>query len=180
MSRSVLVVPVMALLGSVAVPQVQGADITNAQLERRFTQNVRPFLTKYCIGCHGGSSPAAMFDLRPYSTMASVLNDFPHWALILNRLNANEMPPKVAPQAPPEVKQQVIDWIQAVRASEAKRTAGDPGAVLVRRLSNSEYNNTIRDLTGVDMRPTREFPVDPANTSDSTTRANRSRCRRRC
>ncbi|MBL8294696.1 MAG: DUF1592 domain-containing protein, partial [Bryobacterales bacterium] len=34
---------------------------------------------------------------------------------------------------------------------------------LARRLSNAEYNNTIRDLTGVDMRPTREFPVDPAN-----------------
>jgi hypothetical protein len=35
--------------------------------------------------------------------------------------------------------------------------------VLVRRLSNAEYNYTIRDLTGVDMRPTRELPVDPAN-----------------
>ena len=37
--------------------------------------------------------------------------------------------------------------------------------MLVRRLSNAEYNNSIRDLTGVDMRPTREFPVDPANTA---------------
>src|SRR6185437_998604 len=31
------------------------------------------------------------------------------------------------------------------------------------RLSNAEYNYTIRDLTGVDMRPTREFPIDPSN-----------------
>jgi hypothetical protein len=37
--------------------------------------------------------------------------------------------------------------------------------VLARRLSNAEYNYTIRDLTGIDMRPTREFPVDPANTA---------------
>src|SRR5215472_14184995 len=37
--------------------------------------------------------------------------------------------------------------------------------LLARRLSNSEYNYTIRDLTGVDMQPTREFPVDPANTA---------------
>ncbi len=35
--------------------------------------------------------------------------------------------------------------------------------MLARRLSNAEYNYTIRDLTGVDIRPTREFPVDPAN-----------------
>src|SRR6185295_12191557 len=37
------------------------------------------------------------------------------------------------------------------------------GPVLARRLSNAEYDYTIRDLTGVDIRPTREFPVDPAN-----------------
>ena len=37
--------------------------------------------------------------------------------------------------------------------------------MLARRLSNAEYNYTIRDLTGVDMQPTREFPVDPANTA---------------
>src|SRR5262249_45063646 len=45
----------------------------------------------------------------------------------------------------------------------AERTAGDPGIVLARRLSNAEYDYTIRDLTGVDIRPAREFPIDPAN-----------------
>ena len=37
--------------------------------------------------------------------------------------------------------------------------------MLARRLSNAEYNYTIRDLTGVDIKPTREFSVDPANTA---------------
>src|SRR4029079_12209310 len=57
----------------------------------------------------------------------------------------------------------VIDWIDALLAFEAKRNAGDPGPVPPRRLSNAEYDNTVRDLTGIDIRPTREFPVDPAN-----------------
>ena len=69
------------------------------------------------------------------------------------------------PQPPAEARQQVIDWIQAMRANEARKNAGDPGRVLARRLSNAEYNYTIRDLTGVDIRPAREFPVDPANTA---------------
>src|SRR5947209_2210676 len=43
------------------------------------------------------------------------------------------------------------------------RHAGDPGPVRARRLSNSEFDNTVRDLTGVDIRPTEGFPVDPAN-----------------
>ncbi|HEU4752197.1 MAG TPA: DUF1587 domain-containing protein, partial [Armatimonadota bacterium] len=57
----------------------------------------------------------------------------------------------------------VLAWIADVRRFEAERNAGDPGLVLARRLSNAEYDNTIRDLTGFDLRPTREFPVDPAN-----------------
>ena len=48
---------------------------------------------------------------------------------------------------------------------KAPRRAGDPGPLLARRLSNAEYDYTIRDLAGVDIRPTREFPVDPANMS---------------
>jgi hypothetical protein len=33
------------------------------------------------------------------------------------------------------------------------------------RSPNSDYNYTIRALTGVDLKPTKEFPVDPANQS---------------
>src|SRR5207245_4220416 len=53
--------------------------------------------------------------------------------------------------------------LRDIREQEARRTAGDPGVVLARRLSNAEFDYTSRDLTGVDIRPTREFPVDPAN-----------------
>ena len=51
-----------------------------------------------------------------------------------------------------------------MRAEEIRKSAGDPGLVLARRLSNAEYNYTIRDLTGQDHgQSTRQFPVDPAN-----------------
>jgi hypothetical protein len=153
-----------ALLG-IAIPAAMAADATTIALERRFDQTVLPFLKTYCAGCHGNSSPAAQFDIRPYTSLTAVLADFGHWDLLLGRLNAREMPPSVASQPSAAARQAVIDWIQAVRANEAKKNAGDPGPVLARRLSNAEYNYTIRDLTGVDLRPTREFPVDPANTA---------------
>jgi Protein of unknown function (DUF1592)/Protein of unknown function (DUF1588)/Protein of unknown function (DUF1587)/Protein of unknown function (DUF1585)/Protein of unknown function (DUF1595) len=164
-SRIHLIFALLLVLGSAATPSIHPADVTNVDLERKFAQTVRPFLTRYCIGCHGGAAPAAQFDLRTYSTMSSVIQDLPHWTLVLERLTAREMPPQVAPQPPADERQQLIEWVMAVRMNEARRNAGDPGPVLVRRLSNAEYNNTIRDLTGVDMRPTREFPVDPANTA---------------
>jgi hypothetical protein len=141
-----------------------GADArVEADLERTFGQTVRPFMASYCTGCHSGPAPAASFDLRRYTTMQSVVDDFGHWALVLRKLTAGEMPPQGTKQPPEELRRQVIGWIAAVRKNEARKHAGDPGPVPARRLSNAEYNYTVRDLTGVDLRPAREFPVDPAN-----------------
>ena len=106
---------------------------------------------------------AAQFDLKSYTTLEMVTRDYPRWALVMERLTAKEMPPKPMPSPPDEARQHVIDWIQKLRAEEVRKNAGDPGLVLARRLSNAEYNYTIRDLTGQDLQPTREFPVDPAN-----------------
>ncbi len=139
------------------------AYAATSPLDRQFEQNVRPFIAKYCIGCHSGHTPAAQFDLKAYTTMEMVTQDYPRWALVLGRLTAKEMPPKPMPAPPAEATQHVIDWIQAVRSEEVRKNAGDPGLVLARRLSNAEYNYTVRDLTGQDLQPTREFPVDPAN-----------------
>jgi hypothetical protein len=141
------------------------ADPTDAELTRQFNENVKPFLATYCMACHGTATPAAAFDLKPYSTMQAVIADLGHWNIVLDKLSAGSMPPKGMKQPAPEARKAVTDWIVAARTSEAKKHAGDPGPVLARRLSNAEYDYTIRDLTGVDMQPAREFPVDPANTA---------------
>jgi mono/diheme cytochrome c family protein len=155
-ARLLLFASLAALPASAAKPD---------DLDRRFTATVQPFINRYCVGCHSGASPAAQFDLRAYTTVAAVIHDYPRWNLVLEKLSAGEMPPKVAPQPPDDARKSVIEWVKTVRANEARKNGGDPGPVLARRLSNSEYNYTIRDLTGVDIRPTREFPVDPANTA---------------
>lgn len=153
----------VACLGWLAAT-VGGADRVGADLERRFTGTVRPFMEAYCVSCHGQEKPKAQFDLSPYTTMAVVVRDHAHWALVLEKLTAKEMPPEEAKNHPTsKQRDEVIAWIQAMRRHEAEKHAGDPGPVLARRLSNAEYDYTIRDLTGVDLRPTREFPVDPAN-----------------
>src|SRR5271165_102127 len=90
-------------------------EAANAVLERQFAQTVKPFISKYCTACHSGETPAAQFDLRTYSTMDTVVRDHARWMLVLERLTAKEMPPKPLPQPEPEARQQVIDWIKAVR-----------------------------------------------------------------
>ena len=137
--------------------------LTTPLLERQFTQIVQPYLAKNCAGCHSGKTPAGSLDLKAYTSTDAVIRDYPRWATVHTRLAAGEMPPKPMAAPPVEESRKVLNWIQAVRTEELRKHAGDPGPVLVRRLSNAEYNYTIRDLTGADLRPAREFPVDPAN-----------------
>src|SRR5258708_36833201 len=131
------------VLGSLAISLIYGAERPKPDLERGFSQTVQPFVATYCVGCHGGKTPAAQFDVRPYSTVAAVVQDYARWNLVLEKLTAGEMPPKAVTQPPADTRQEVINWIRAMRTSEAQKNAGDPGPVLARRLSNAEYNYTI-------------------------------------
>jgi len=125
---------------------------------------VRPFVQQYCSACHSGAKAQAQLDLSAYASLASVMRDDPHWSRVLEKLAAKQMPPPSFGKQPSDSQREtIITWIRAVRKVEAERGAGDPGPVLARRLSNAEYDYTIRDLTGVDLRPAREVPVDPAN-----------------
>ena len=150
------------VLGCLQGPTMIAAP-PDSDVERGFAKDVQPFLSTYCTSCHGGGSPAAQLDLRQYATGTSVVEDYARWNRVLEKLSAKQMPPEKAKQPPEAARRHVIDWIQDTWKSEARKNDGDPGVVLARRLSNAEYNYTIHDLTGVNIRPAREFPVDPAN-----------------
>ena len=155
----------LILAATAVIGVVRGQEDRRAELEGEFSRTVRPFLETYCVSCHGQQEPAAQMDLSRFTTMAALVQDGRRWSQMLERLEAEEMPPKGAPHPTLDERRATVDWFQAVREHEMRRNAGDPGVVLARRLSNAEYNYTVRDLTGVDIRPTREFPVDPANTA---------------
>lgn len=139
---------------------------SDAALERSFKRTVQPFIETYCISCHGKEEAEGDIDLSAYTSVSGVARDHQQWKLVLEKLEGEEMPPVKAKKHPtPKARGDVIAWLQAVRQAEAKKHAGDPGMVLARRLSNSEYDYSIRDLTGVDIKPTREFPTDPSNTA---------------
>ncbi len=159
-----MAVAIAAVLPSFLAVVTSGADRAEADLEHRFTATVRPFVETYCVSCHSKEKAKAQLDLSTFSIMSAVVQDHPRWALVLEKLTAKEMPPEEAKKQPaPKQRAEVVAWIQAMRRHEAEKHAGDPGPVLARRLSNAEYDYTIHDLTGVDLRPTKEFPVDPAN-----------------
>ncbi len=51
-------------------------------------------------------------------------------------------------------------WIKSSQTLVDCGRTFDPGRVTIRRLNRLEYNNTIRDLVGVDFHPADDFPSD--------------------
>ncbi len=156
--------PVLAVLVILFTGMARAGVDRGPELRGRFASEVRPFLDSYCLKCHDAETAKGDLNLSSFESMESVVNDYARWELVLERLRDGDMPPAKAKKQPgSEVRKSVVEWIQGVRDREAERNAGDPGPVLARRLSNAEYDYTIRDLTGANIRPTRNFPVDPAN-----------------
>src|SRR5262245_21354179 len=69
-------------------------------LERRFRTHVRPFLERYCFSCHGAKKPEASLDLSRDATVAAVAGNARQWEMVLERVQAEEMPPEEAPRHP--------------------------------------------------------------------------------
>ena len=127
-----------------------------------FTTTVRPLIEKYCLGCHSTKLKQGSLDLERFTTLDDIRKDLKPWQSLIEQIEAGEMPPKEKPQPTAEEKKRLLAWVRRFLDAEARAHSGDPGRVPLRRLSNAEYNYTIRDLTGVDLQPAREFPADGA------------------
>ena len=112
----------LLILAATAVLGVmRGQEDVRADLEGQFTKTVRPFLEMYCIGCHGQQRPAAQMDLSAFRTMAALTQDERRWVRMLERLEAEEMPPKGARHPTPQERHVVVDWFMP--SAKARRAA---------------------------------------------------------
>jgi Protein of unknown function (DUF1592)/Protein of unknown function (DUF1588)/Protein of unknown function (DUF1587)/Protein of unknown function (DUF1585)/Protein of unknown function (DUF1595) len=128
-----------------------------------FQEKIEPFAKKYCHACHNKKQAKGELDLTRYTRNGDVTSDFRRWNKVIEFVRKGVMPPSDRKLQPTlEERDAVVGAVEAILLVEAKKHAGDPGIVLPRRLSNTEYELSIRDLTGVAIPATKEFPVDPA------------------
>jgi mono/diheme cytochrome c family protein len=119
-----------------------------------------PFLTKHCVACHGATKKRADLALHVYRDEASVLKDRKRWETVLKMVQAGEMPPPSRKRPAPAEAEAFVRSVHAVFERADRTTRRDPGHITIRRLNRIEYNNTIRDLVGVDFDPAEDFPAD--------------------
>ncbi len=125
-----------------------------------FSDTVWPFLASHCIACHGGLMQMANLRFDEFSDEVEAVRH-PHvWDDILRMTRAGKMPPPGSPAPSPEVIEAVAVWVESRRSDMQVHRTDRPGRVTARRLNRVEYNNTVRDLLGVDLQLADSFPVD--------------------
>lgn len=141
-----------AILGGLAVAQ----DEISAG-RGGFDADVRPFLATYCVDCHGPERPKAGLSLHELAPGA----DLEDWEHALELLEAGDMPPTKAEQQPGAAERRaVVDWIRRERGTWLSGEP-EPEVPHARRLTNLEYENTMRDLLGFPLELSDNLPADP-------------------
>jgi hypothetical protein len=144
-------------------------DAKDSEPKDLFAKDFRPILEKYCYRCHGEEMQKADLNLAKYKTTADVDMAGDLFNLVVARMRAAEMPPPGAKQLTFNEGRNFRNWIDTrpfTKTQDCNTIAGDNsqnnyrGNVMSRRLSRAEYNHTIRDLVGLDLRPADRFPSD--------------------
>ena len=144
-------------------PPAREKNAIPAALAAEYQPQIQPLIKKYCFQCHAGDRIEADLDLESFATVNDLQRHPRAWLKVREILASGQMPPKNSPQPTEAEHRQMLSWVQRFLTLEAAARAGDPGPVVLRRLNNVEYTNTIRDITGVStLSPAREFPVDSA------------------
>jgi mono/diheme cytochrome c family protein len=154
---------ILALLSLIAVAwtthllMAQTANTAAVALDPSFDQYVKPFLDKKCGQCHNADNVTAGVRVDNLDTS---LNDkhIRVWEGIKHRVENGTMPPKGLPQPTAEERQKVVEWIN--QALEVARLRPAPKNGAVRRLTVSQYRNTIRELLKLDDDVAQILPPD--------------------
>jgi hypothetical protein len=124
-----------------------------------FAVNVRPVLERNCSGCHNPANPKGPVDFLKAQTAKDVENARGVWRNVAAQLRNRTMPP-VASKLTEQERLMVATWVDQHLQQTACSGQDFAGAVTIRRLNRRDYENTIRDLLGVDIDVNAIFPED--------------------
>lgn len=125
-----------------------------------FAESVAPFVAQYCGDCHSADEPQAGLNLLLHSAPAFKIEDAQVWEKALKMVSDQQMPPEDEAQPSAAEADQFRARIKEELGRLDCRSQSHPGRVTLRRLNRAEYNNTIRDLVGIDFQPAADFPAD--------------------
>ncbi|WP_206036037.1 DUF1592 domain-containing protein [Crateriforma spongiae] len=152
---SLAVMPMRA--ADCSAQSVVPADLAaqKAEAEQFFQKSIRPFIKTYCLDCHQNRRPTeAGLSFTPALDTPGHAAFSEKWKKAVARVKAHDMPPEGLEQPSDEERLKFVQWLDKVKYLSPK----DPGPFVIRRLTKTEYANTLRDLFGVDPKVADRLP----------------------
>ncbi len=136
------------ILGTFALAHIASAQ----DAASTFTTRVQPLLTTYCTECHSGAKAKARVSLNGARTLEQLSGERDVWFRVLDQLEAGTMPPKDEKQPTAAERAALVAWVRGEFTGALLAKQRQEGRSKFRRLSRTEYANTVQDLLG--LRPT--------------------------
>lgn len=125
--------------------------------ESEFNGDIKPLLKKFCYDCHNVDERESGIRVDHLDGAMEDLN-LRLWEGIKKQVSAGNMPPEDSDQPSAQQRQQILDWIE--KALHDAKTRKRPKNGSIRRLTVSQYRNTLRDLLGLRENVTDVLPPD--------------------
>lgn len=126
-----------------------------------FDDDVQLFVGKYCVHCHSEKAPKGGFSISKIDHRFSTEKAVQQWELALDMIEDHQMPPEGESQPSDEEKKSVTQWIDSNLRKFIQESKTPTPPPIARRLTNVEYQNTLRDLLGFELNVIDDLPKDP-------------------
>ena len=141
----------LAAVALLAAPASPGAGPAPAAPPLAFRTNARPVLESACFKCHGPEKKKGHVDFSTFADDHAAGRAKKLWRKAIELVESGEMPPEDEKPLAPEQREKLLRWMKQAASAECPAMADrDPGPAPIRRLNRAEYNNTVRDLLGVE------------------------------
>jgi hypothetical protein len=127
-------------------------------------KKITPILEKHCFPCHHDTKRSADISLKNIfmginDTKALMVRDGKVWMNVIKQIETGQMPPRNHhPAITPDEAETLAQTIKEILFSSLSNA--NPGRVVIRRLSHTEYQYSVYHLLGVRYDAPAKFPAD--------------------
>ena len=129
-----------------AESKIMDEDARRTDAQKVLKDKIKPFVETYCVKCHGSRAKAGI-NLQSALKNPNGESATLHFEKAAANVKVHDMPPEDSSKKPSnDERRQFIEWIGKIKYLAPR----DPGPFVLRRLTKTEYANTLADLYGVD------------------------------
>ena len=127
----------------------------DGKLEKEWSGVIRPLMKEHCGECHMQTSNEGGVNLDDYQDLEKIRQHASTWEQIRGVIRADAMPPPESSSLKATEREKLTAWMQSALHDVDCGCAPPTPKVTLRRLNQVEYDNTIQDLFGVDLTPSK-------------------------